>query len=131
MKANKVQHSPKLQNSLLSSLFNVKSSTNMNMIPEKCVFKRNLKFYFHYINSLKLHFVENVSVPTNTNEIMVLSTLFVSILPKSWKWGHFMLPKNGHSVKKKYFLYSISKIYDVNYYQKHRKNIFLTWPFLN
>ena len=35
-----------------------------------------------------------------------------------------MLPKNGHSVKKKYFLYSIIKIYDVNYYQKHRKNIF-------
>ena len=35
-----------------------------------------------------------------------------------------MLPKNGHSVEKKYFLYSIIKIYDVNYYQKHRKNIF-------
>ena len=35
-----------------------------------------------------------------------------------------MLPKNGHSVKRKYFLYSIIKIYDVNYYQKHRKNIF-------
>ena len=35
-----------------------------------------------------------------------------------------MLPKNGHSVEKKYFLYSIIKIYDVNYYLKHRKNIF-------
>ena len=35
-----------------------------------------------------------------------------------------MLPKNGHLVEKKYFLYSIIKIYDVNYYLKHRKNIF-------
>ena len=35
-----------------------------------------------------------------------------------------MLPKNGLSVKKNYFLYSIIKIYDVNYYIKHRKNIF-------
>ena len=35
-----------------------------------------------------------------------------------------MLPKNGHSVEKKYFLYSIIKIYNVNYYLKHRKNIF-------
>ena len=35
-----------------------------------------------------------------------------------------MLPKNVHLVEKKYFLYSIIKIYDVNYYLKHRKNIF-------
>ena len=35
-----------------------------------------------------------------------------------------MLPKNGHLVKKNYFLYSFIKIYDVNYYLKHRKNIF-------
>ena len=35
-----------------------------------------------------------------------------------------MLPKNGHSVEKKYFLYSIVKIYDVNYYLRHKKNIF-------
>ena len=35
-----------------------------------------------------------------------------------------MLPKNGHLVEKKFFLYSIIKIYDVNYYLKHRKNIF-------
>ena len=35
-----------------------------------------------------------------------------------------MLPKNGHLVEKNYFLYSIIKIYDVNYYLKHRKNIF-------
>ena len=35
-----------------------------------------------------------------------------------------MLPKNGHSVEKKYFLYSIIKIHNVNYYLKHRKNIF-------
>ena len=38
-----------------------------------------------------------------------------------------MLPKNGHSVEKKYFLYSIIKIYDVNYYLKHRKNIFFNF----
>ena len=35
-----------------------------------------------------------------------------------------MLPKNGHSVEKKYFLHSIIKIYNVNYYLRHRKNIF-------
>ena len=35
-----------------------------------------------------------------------------------------MLPKNGHLVEKKYFLYSIMKIYDVKYYLKPRKNIF-------
>ena len=35
-----------------------------------------------------------------------------------------MLPKNGHLVEKKYFLYSIIKIYDANYYLKYRKNIF-------
>ena len=39
-KANKGQHSPKLQISLLLSIFNVKSSTNVNKIPEKCVFKK-------------------------------------------------------------------------------------------
>ena len=59
MKANKGQQSPKLQISLLLSLFNVKSSTNVNIIPEN-VFLRNWKFYFHYIQSLKLHFVEKV-----------------------------------------------------------------------
>ena len=32
--------------------------------------------------------------------------------------------KWSFSEKKKYFLYSIIKIYDVNHYQKHRKNIF-------
>ena len=40
MKANKGQHSPKLQISLLLSIFNVNSSTNVNKIPEKCVFKK-------------------------------------------------------------------------------------------
>ena len=40
MKANKGQHSPKLQISLLLSLFNLKSSTFVNMIPEN-VFLRN------------------------------------------------------------------------------------------
>ena len=35
-----------------------------------------------------------------------------------------MLPKNGQSVEIKYFLYSIIKIYNVNYYLRHRKNIF-------
>ena len=35
-----------------------------------------------------------------------------------------MLPKKGHSVEKKYFLYSIIKIYDVNCYLKLKKNIF-------
>ena len=33
-----------------------------------------------------------------------------------------MLPKNGHSVEKKYFLYSIIKIYDVNRYSLIQKN---------
>ena len=40
MKANKDQNSPKLQISLLLSLFNVKSSTNVNKVSEKCVFKK-------------------------------------------------------------------------------------------
>ena len=35
-----------------------------------------------------------------------------------------MLPKKGHSVEKKYFLYSIIKIYDVNCYLKLKKIIF-------
>ena len=35
-----------------------------------------------------------------------------------------MLPKYGHSVGKKKFLYSIIKIYDVNYHSRHLKNIF-------
>ena len=34
------------------------------------------------------------------------------MLPKSSKWGHFMLPKNGRLVKKKCFLDSIIKIYN-------------------
>ena len=38
MKANKGQHSPKPQVSLLLSLFNVKSSTNVNTILKKYVF---------------------------------------------------------------------------------------------
>ena len=40
MKANKDQHSPTLQISLLLSLLNVKSSTNANTILKKCVFKK-------------------------------------------------------------------------------------------
>ena len=35
-----------------------------------------------------------------------------------------MIPKKGHSVEKKYFLYSIIKIYDVNYYLKLKKYTF-------
>ena len=46
MKANKGQHSPKLQISLLLSLFNVKSSTNVNTILKKCVFKKLDIFIF-------------------------------------------------------------------------------------
>ena len=46
MKANKGQHSPKLQISLLLSLFNVKSSTNVNTILKKCVFKKLEIFIF-------------------------------------------------------------------------------------
>ena len=56
--ANKGQHSPKLQISLLLSLFNVKSSTNVNTILNKCVFKKVGNFHFHYVNLVKLHFVE-------------------------------------------------------------------------
>ena len=46
MKANKGQQSPKLQISLLLSLFNVKSSINVNMILKKCVFKKSEIFIF-------------------------------------------------------------------------------------
>ena len=46
MKANKGQHSPKLQISLLLSLFNVKSSTNVNTILKKNVFLKSWKFSF-------------------------------------------------------------------------------------
>ena len=46
MKANKGQHSPKLQISLLLSLFNVKSSINVNMILKKSVFKKSEIFIF-------------------------------------------------------------------------------------
>jgi hypothetical protein len=60
--ANKDQHSPKLQNLLLLSLFNVKSSKNVNMIPEKCLFKKLKNLFSQYIKSLKLHFVENVDL---------------------------------------------------------------------
>ena len=40
MKANKGQHSPKLQIYMLLSLINVKSSINVNIILKKCVFKK-------------------------------------------------------------------------------------------
>ena len=60
MKANKGQQSPKLQISLLLSLFNVKSSINVTMILKECVFKKIWNFHFHYINSLKSQFVEYV-----------------------------------------------------------------------
>jgi hypothetical protein len=46
MKANKGQQSPKLQISLLLSLFNVKSSINVNMILKKSVFKKSEIFIF-------------------------------------------------------------------------------------
>ena len=45
MKANKGQHSPKLQISLLLSLLNVKSSTNLNTIL-KNVFLKSWKVSF-------------------------------------------------------------------------------------
>ena len=32
-----------------------------------------------------------------------------------------MFPQKGHSVEKLYFLYSIIKIYDVNYYLKLKR----------
>ena len=35
-----------------------------------------------------------------------------------------MLLKNGHLVEKKYFMYSIIKIYDVNYNAINMNNIF-------
>ena len=60
MKANKGQQSPKLQISLLLSLFNAKSSIIVNMILKRCIFKKIWNFHFHYINFLKLHFVEYV-----------------------------------------------------------------------
>ena len=41
MKANKGQHGPKLQICLLLSLFNVKSSMNVKVILNKCVFKKS------------------------------------------------------------------------------------------
>ena len=40
MKVNKGQQNPKLQISMLLSLFDVKSSINVNMILKKCVFKK-------------------------------------------------------------------------------------------
>ena len=83
MKANKGQQSPKLQISLLLSLFNVKSSTNVNMIPEKCLVK-NL---WNYI------LLKMLSVPTDTNEIMVLSTSFVSILHGKTKISSISFPQ--------------------------------------
>ena len=46
MKANKGQQSPRLQIYLLLSLFNVKSSINVNMILKKCVFKKSEIFIF-------------------------------------------------------------------------------------
>ena len=55
MKANKGQQSPKLQISLLLSLFNVKSSINVNMILKK-VFLKNLKFSFSLHKLLEITF---------------------------------------------------------------------------
>ena len=70
MKANKGQQSLKLQISFLLSSFNAKSSINVNMILKECVFlKKPENFHFHYINFLKLNFVE---YPNISNEIMIL-----------------------------------------------------------
>ena len=55
MKANKGQQSSKLQISLLLSLFNVKSSINVNMILKK-VFLKNLKFSFSLHKLLEITF---------------------------------------------------------------------------
>ena len=52
------------------------------------------------------HYIEKVDIA----KIMKMGSLHAS---KKWSFS-----------EKKYFLYSIIKIYDVNYYQKHRKNIF-------
>ena len=61
MKANKGQQSPKLQKNILLSLFNVKSSINVNKILKKCVFiKSEIFIFITYINFLKLYFVEYI-----------------------------------------------------------------------
>ena len=59
MKASKGQQSPKLQNSLISSIFNVKSSIVSVKLKKRC-FKEIGNFLFHYIYFLKSHFVEYV-----------------------------------------------------------------------
>jgi len=93
MKANKGQQSPKLQISLLLSLFNVKSSINVTMILKECVFKIIWNFHFHYINSLKSQFVEYVKFSIHfqwTNGTGSFICLY--ILWKKWKIIHKFPP---------------------------------------
>ena len=93
MKANKGQHSPKLQISLLLSLFNVKSSTNVNTILKKMCFKKVGNFHFHYINFLKLHFVEFIKY-TNRYQwyIGIGSFICLYITWKKWNFIHKFPP---------------------------------------
>ena len=93
MKANKGQHSPKLQLSLLLSLFNVKSSTNVNTILKKMCFKKVRNFHFRSINFLKLHFVEFIKY-TNRYQLYNGTGSFIClyITWKNWNFIHKFPP---------------------------------------
>jgi len=93
MKANKSQQSPKLQIYLLLSLINVKSSINVNIILEKCVFKKFEIWNFHYINFLKLHFVEYVKFSKSFQwNNATGSFICLNITWKKWNFIHKFPP---------------------------------------
>jgi hypothetical protein len=48
--------------SLISSIFNVKSSINGNVILRKTCFSKIGNFHFHSIKFLKLHFVKDIKI---------------------------------------------------------------------
>ena len=62
MKAKKGHQRPKLSKILISSIINVKSSINWNVILRKSCFSKIDNFHFHNIKFLKLHFVKNVKI---------------------------------------------------------------------
>ena len=62
MKAKKVIKGQNFQKLLISSIINVKSSINGNVILRKSCFSKIDNFHFHNIKFLKLHFVKNVKI---------------------------------------------------------------------
>ena len=80
MKANKGQQSPKLQISFFIITIQCKIINKCQYDTREMCFLKIRNFHFHYINFLKLHFVEFVKFSKHINEIMVLVASFVSIL---------------------------------------------------